>query len=153
MTRDDVIDILTAVSAGDRRTVGQSDVEVWQAIIGELPKDFALQAVRDHMRDRPGVWLEPGHVYQRARALRRDELDRASPPEITSQNPGAEHYPGDAKTAPDPAPYPLGWDAEQRASAYWYAVNLHAVPHSTSGWVAIATQLERKRSQREETDA
>lgn len=76
MNRNDVIDVLTAVAAADRRTVGDSDVDVWQAIIGELSKDFALQAVRDHLRDRPGVWIEPGHVYQRARALRRDELER-----------------------------------------------------------------------------
>lgn len=76
MTRDDVIDVLTVVAAGDRRTVGQADVDVWFAVIGDLDKDLALRAVRDHLRECPGVWLEPGHVYQRARAIRRDQLER-----------------------------------------------------------------------------
>jgi hypothetical protein len=151
MTRDDVIDILTAVAASDRRTVGQSDVDVWQAIIGELPKDFALQAVRDHLRDRPGVWMEPGHVYQRARALRRDEMERAPLPVIKPHR-DDEHYPGDAKTAKEPADYPKEWDSEQRLMAYWHAVTLHAMPNTTAGWEAIAKQLERKQQERK-TDA
>ncbi len=78
MTRDDVIDVLTAVAAGDRRTVGHADVEFWQAVMGDLPKTLALQAVRNHFRERPGVWLEPGHVVAGVRALRRDQLDRES---------------------------------------------------------------------------
>lgn len=76
MNRDEVIDVLTAVAAADRRTVGQADLDVWQAVIGDVPRDFALRAVRDHLRESPGVWLEPGHIYQRARAMMRDELER-----------------------------------------------------------------------------
>lgn len=76
MNRNDVIDVLTAVSAADRRTVGQADVDVWQAVIGDLDRGLAIQAVRDHLRDKPGVWLEPGHVAQRVRAVVRDCLDR-----------------------------------------------------------------------------
>lgn len=76
MNRDDVIDVLTAVTAADRRTVGESDIDVWQAIIGDLHRDLALRAVRDHFRDQPGVWIEPGHVYQRVRAYVRDQIER-----------------------------------------------------------------------------
>lgn len=76
MNRNDVIDVLTGVSAADRRTVGQADVDVWQAVIGDLDRDLALRAVRDHLREKPGVWLEPGHVAQRVRAVVRDQLDR-----------------------------------------------------------------------------
>jgi hypothetical protein len=76
VTRNDVIDVLTAVAAADRRTVGEADVDVWQAIIGDLPRDLALKAVRDHLRDQPGVWLEPGHIHQRVRAHVRDQLER-----------------------------------------------------------------------------
>ena len=76
MNRDDVIDVLTAVVAADRRTVGHADVDIWRAVIGDIPKDLALQAVRDHLREQPGVWLEPGHVYQRARVFMRDQLER-----------------------------------------------------------------------------
>ncbi|PND55526.1 hypothetical protein CRM90_22510 [Mycobacterium sp. ENV421] len=76
MNRDEVIDVLSAVAAGDRRTVGAADVDVWQAVIGDLPVDLALQAVRNHLRNRPDVWLQPGHVYQAARAIRREQAER-----------------------------------------------------------------------------
>lgn len=78
MNRDDVIDVLTVVAAASRRTVGNADVDVWHAVICDLPKELALRAVRDHLRDKPGVWLEPGHIYERVRAIRREELDRES---------------------------------------------------------------------------
>jgi hypothetical protein len=76
VNRNDVIDVLTAVAAADRRTVGRADVEVWLAVIGDVSRVDAIQAVRDHLREQPGVWIEPGHVYQRARAMIRDRLDR-----------------------------------------------------------------------------
>lgn len=76
MNRNDVIDVLTVVAAATRRTVGESDVDVWQAVIGDCDKHLALQAVRDHLRHKPGVWLEPGHIYEGARAIRRDQLAR-----------------------------------------------------------------------------
>lgn len=76
MNRNDVIDVLTAVAASDNRTVGDTDVDVWQAIIGDLPRDPAIQAVLDHRREQPGIWIEPGHVYQRVKTARREELER-----------------------------------------------------------------------------
>lgn len=76
MNRDDVIDVLSVVAAATRRTVGDADVNVWQAVIGSDDKQLALQAVSDHLRDKPGVWLEPGHVHQRVREIVRDQLAR-----------------------------------------------------------------------------
>jgi hypothetical protein len=96
MNRNDVIDVLTAVAAADRRTVGHADVDVWQAVIGDLPKEPALHAVRDHLREQPGVWLEPGHIYQRARVLMRDRLER-EPAELREARQAAL----DAKAAAD----------------------------------------------------
>ena len=87
MNRDDVIDVLSVVAAATRRTVGEVDVDVWQAVIGELPVmgmvrgervNMPLKAVRDHLAEQPGVWLEPGHVHQRVRAMIRDHLERES---------------------------------------------------------------------------
>ncbi|MES5383874.1 hypothetical protein [Mycolicibacterium conceptionense] len=78
MNRNDVIDVLSVVAAATRRTIGETDVEVWQRIIAPLPKDVAMEAVRDHLRDKPGVWLEPGHVYQRAREIMRERNCRPS---------------------------------------------------------------------------
>lgn len=76
MNRNDVIDVLTVVAAATRRSVGEADVNIWSEVIGGDDKQLALKAVRDHLRDRPGVWLEPGHVHQRVRAMVRDQLAR-----------------------------------------------------------------------------
>lgn len=76
MNRDDVIDVLTAITAADRRTIGDADVAIWQEIIGGDDKQLALRAVRDHLAECPGVWMEPGHVHQRVRAIVRDRLER-----------------------------------------------------------------------------
>jgi hypothetical protein len=76
VNRNDTIDILALVSAADRRTVGDTDVDVWFGVIGELGRDECAQAVRDHLRQDPDVWLQPGHVYKRARAIRHDMLER-----------------------------------------------------------------------------
>lgn len=78
MNREEVIDVLSVVAAATRRTVGNADVDVWEAVIGELPYDLALRGVRDHLKHKPGVWLEPGHVFEGAKAIRRDELARES---------------------------------------------------------------------------
>ena len=76
MTPEDVIDILTAIAVTDRRTVSGNEVTMWHKIIGDLPKDLALQAVVDHFRERPGVWLEPGHIVAGVRAIRQDRAMR-----------------------------------------------------------------------------
>ena len=78
MNRDDVIDVLSVVAAATRRTVGEADVKIWQEIIGGDDKQLSLRAVRDHLAECPGVWLEPGHVHQRVRAFVRDQLERES---------------------------------------------------------------------------
>ncbi len=76
MNRNDVVDVLSVVAAASRRTVGETDVDVWQAVIGNDDKQLALRAVRDHLAECPGVWLEPGHVHQRVRAYVRDQIER-----------------------------------------------------------------------------
>jgi hypothetical protein len=77
VNRAELIDILTAVQVVDHRTVGEGDILMWGAILGDLSKDDALQAVIAHRREEPGVWLEPGHIHKRVRAIRQDEFDRA----------------------------------------------------------------------------
>lgn len=78
MNRNEVIDVLTVVAAATHRTVGEADVGIWQEIIGGDDKQLALRAVRDHLAESPGCWLEPGHVHQRVRAMVRDQLERES---------------------------------------------------------------------------
>lgn len=95
MTPDDVIDVLSAVAAVDRRTVGEADVLMWQQILGNLPKDLALRAIVDHFREQPGVWLEPGHIVAGVRAIQRDRYERQSLAELDARQ--AEQ---DAQLAP-----------------------------------------------------
>jgi hypothetical protein len=76
VNRNDVIDVLSAIAAVDRRTVGESDVFMWHQIIGHLDKQLALRAVVDHFREQPGVWLEPGHIVAGVRAIKRDRYER-----------------------------------------------------------------------------
>ena len=80
MNKSDIVDVLSFVVAGDRRTVGDADVEMWFLVMGDVPKDFALHAVVAHRRDYPGTWLEPGHIVQRWKDHRRDELAREPDP-------------------------------------------------------------------------
>jgi hypothetical protein len=86
MNRAELIDILNAVQVGDHRSIGQVDVDFWAAVIGDLPKDDALRAVIDHRREEPGVWLEPGHIYQRVRAIRQDRFERQPLADIEAHN-------------------------------------------------------------------
>ena len=127
MNRDEVIDDLTAVAANDRRTVGDADVVVWQGVIGDLPADLALKAVVAHIRERPGVWLEPGHVYQRAREMMRDELARE--PNAFRE---ARQAILDAKAAPDPTSPPFaGPIKHRRPQCNWLSIrcpHCHAAP-------------------------
>lgn len=76
MDRSDVVDVLTAVAAGTGREIGEVDVKLWQSVVGDVPKRFALEAVLAHFRECPGVWLEPGHIVQRWRDYRRDQIAR-----------------------------------------------------------------------------
>ncbi len=78
MNRNDIIDLLTVIAAGDRRTIGTADIDFWHTIVADVPKDLALEAVKRHFRERPGVWLEPGHIVQGARTIHNERLQRES---------------------------------------------------------------------------
>ena len=77
MNRSETALLLAAVQSGDRRTVGEADVELWFRVAGDVPLDFAQQAVVAHFRDMPGVWLEPGFILQRWKDFRRDQFERS----------------------------------------------------------------------------
>lgn len=77
MNKQEVAVLLREVAVTDKRTVGPPDVEVWSAILtDDIPLGFARQAVIAHFREKPEFWLNPGHIVERWRAYRRDQLDR-----------------------------------------------------------------------------
>jgi hypothetical protein len=77
MNKQEIAVLLTEISVTDKRTVGPPDVEVWSAILtDDIPLGFARQAVIAHFREKPEFWLNPGHIVERWRAYKRDQLAR-----------------------------------------------------------------------------
>lgn len=58
--------LLAKVQLGDNRTVDELTLEYWLDLIGDLPFETALTALRRFRRERPGVYLEPGHLLEYA---------------------------------------------------------------------------------------
>ena len=63
-------ELLILASAIDHRTVDDGIVSVWQQILADTQYKPALQALTDHRRNSPGVYLEPGHIVQGIRQAR-----------------------------------------------------------------------------------
>jgi hypothetical protein len=123
MHPDEIVDLLTIISANDGRDFGDTDVTLWLQMIGQLARDDALDAILAHFAEYPNIWLTPGHVTQRVKAMVRDRIERMDPDErAAAVGPPAvrrDRYGYIDKSAPDPEPYPADWTAEQRVAAYW----------------------------------
>jgi hypothetical protein len=75
MTRDDTIDVLTAIAAFDQRTIGDADVDAWHLVIGDLPRDYALAAVAHHHRTTTER-CKAAHIVKLVRAAINDRMER-----------------------------------------------------------------------------
>lgn len=74
---DDVIDVLTKISAYDRRTVEEPEVMAWSEFFQANPwitKPLAMEAVRRHF-DSSGQWLKQVNIKYHARAAK-ESLER-----------------------------------------------------------------------------
>lgn len=82
MTEQEVAQVLAKVVLGDNRQADRMVLAFWVESIGDLHFGDAMEAVREHRRFSPGVWLEPGHVFAgagRARDRREREVRRQRP--------------------------------------------------------------------------
>src|SRR5581483_11879725 len=82
MTRDEVVDLLTLISARDNRNIGQITVMAWLGDVGDLDFDDAARAVGEHFRESTD-WLMPAHIRRIVRRYRDERLansDLAIPP-------------------------------------------------------------------------
>ncbi|WP_120338105.1 hypothetical protein [Cryobacterium soli] len=72
MNYEQVGALLGRVKLGDNREIDDKGlmIEDWFQTIGHLPFDECLAAVVLHRQERPGVWLEPGHIIAGVRVLR-----------------------------------------------------------------------------------
>lgn len=69
-------DLLAFIARCDNRRVDDSTVVAWHSIVGEIPFDDALAAVREHFRTRE-KYLMPVHVVHGADAIDRDRRRQA----------------------------------------------------------------------------
>lgn len=72
MTTDEVVDLLTAAAAYDRRTVGRGDVLAWTEVAHRARWTFAeaLSAMHQHFATST-EYLMPGHITTLIKAERR----------------------------------------------------------------------------------
>lgn len=80
MNRRETATLLAKVQLGDNRVVDALVIEYWHDTIGDLEFDDAMAALRSFRRERPGTYLEPGHLLELAGVVD-DEAGRV--PDIT----------------------------------------------------------------------
>lgn len=66
MNRREMATLLAKVHLGDNRHVDDLVLELWLDTIGDLGFNEAVIALRRFRRERPGVYLEPGHLLELA---------------------------------------------------------------------------------------
>lgn len=81
MKKSEAATILAKISAYDRRTVGEADIEAWsEALDGQVTVQDALVAVRDHFRE-SSDWLMPNMIIKRCRSIRAFRINIAGAPD------------------------------------------------------------------------
>lgn len=75
ITKAQIGDLLTVITALDRRTIGDADIEAWHLILADLELEDCMHAVRDHYTERRD-WLMPADVHHRATAIARARAGR-----------------------------------------------------------------------------
>lgn len=77
MTHDEVVDLLTAISAYDNRKANPAAVLAWgkAAELGRWTLPEALEAVHEHFSENPD-YLMPAHITTRVKATRQDRALR-----------------------------------------------------------------------------
>jgi hypothetical protein len=70
VNKQEVGKLLTVVALVDNREINLAVVDVWHDLLSDLAVDEANEALRKFRRENPGVYLEPGHIYQIAQKAR-----------------------------------------------------------------------------------
>lgn len=158
ITPADALEVMAVVAACHHRTAPRMDdpeaalviANHWSELLDGY--DFTVPELVRAVKVRAKVCPEApeaADIIRGARSARTELMARAAIPTADPDN-WDGHYPGDVKAAQDMAPYPDEWDSRQRVSMYWYAVRMHAMPHTTAGWKALAAQLKHAQDEREQ---
>src|SRR4029077_14969487 len=84
----------------------------WAEVVDQYDidqSDLLAGVTAYYSSNREGRVMQVADLVRPARAIRVDRDERAALPEMPPARPD-EHFRGDAKAAPDPAPYPPDWD-------------------------------------------
>lgn len=92
MNRSEAAQLLAVLTAYDRRTVGETDVQVWAHALADIRLGDAVEAVHQHHRT-TSEWLDPYKLRKLVSAVRAERLARhdhelVPPPEL-SEDPAA----------------------------------------------------------------
>lgn len=68
MNHSETAQLLTAMAAFDRRTIGDADVIAWQALLAEVAYADGLEAVKSWYAEHTD-WIMPAHVRQAVAAI------------------------------------------------------------------------------------
>ena len=126
MTHDQVVDLLTAISAYDNRKPNPAAVLAWgkAAELGRWTLPEALEAVHAHFSEDP-AYLMPAHVTVRVKAARQDRHMRE---EALAIEAGPVHPEVQARieTVIEALEQSMGWDRGSRKEKFGLSV---ACPH------------------------
>lgn len=71
MNLPETANLLTSMSAYDQRTIGESDVIAWQAVLSDAPFEDCVEAVKRHYAEQTDRMM-PAHVRRLVRDIRRE---------------------------------------------------------------------------------
>ena len=63
--------LLVLAAARDNRQVSPEVARVWAADLDGIDPMDATEALKRHYREQPGVWMQPGHIVQGVRVIRK----------------------------------------------------------------------------------
>lgn len=72
MIEPEAFQLLTLASARDNRAVTPEVAAVWAEDLHDVSAEEGRDALRAHYREKPDVWLMPGHIVEQVKRLRRD---------------------------------------------------------------------------------
>lgn len=117
MNRNEVIDLLSAITAYDNRNATRETVLAWSkaAEIGRWTLPEALEAVHEHFAEAT-EYLLPGHITQRIKAARQDRHMRHELQQLDAApvNPAAADR---IQQIVNQVSERLGWEADRDRSA------------------------------------
>lgn len=88
--KSDVGELLAIMSAYDFRTVGETDIEAWWLIIGDLELNDCAQAITEHYREHAErTW--PAEIRKAALTIARQRAGQQRRAELEQQRAAEEH--------------------------------------------------------------